>query len=147
VPERRLDDASDAAALDAMRARVFRVHRCGAERLPGRLPLGGRIAIDIAVAYGRDRPPEIEMVLGIQHSDDRVVEADRPERHEPRAVEDAHLLCGRELAYEGVVRYRRADQPEPGRLRLLGRSFRAVLSTIIFDLVVVGSPLLAIERN
>ena len=53
--ERRLDDTRDGAAEDAMRARVFRVHRSVVDRLPGRLAIGGRVAVDIAVANCRDR--------------------------------------------------------------------------------------------
>src|SRR5258708_37565273 len=59
----RLDDGCDAAALDAMRARVLRMHRCVGERLPSCFTIGGRVAIDIAVANCRDWPPEIVMVL------------------------------------------------------------------------------------
>src|SRR3981081_1195106 len=52
--ERRLDGTRDAAAEDAMRARIFRVHRRVVDRLPSRLTIGGRIAISIAVTYCRD---------------------------------------------------------------------------------------------
>src|SRR5215471_3189884 len=60
--EHGLDDTRNAATLDAMRARIFRVHRRGGDRLPGCLTFGGWVAIDIAVADGRDRPPEVVMV-------------------------------------------------------------------------------------
>src|SRR5258708_139113 len=125
--ERRLDDTRDGPAQDAVRTRVFRVHRCAGDRLPGCLTIGGRIAIDIAVANCRDRPPEVVMVLGVQYSDKRVVEPKRHERHEARAVDDTHLLCGYELAYEWVIGDRCTDEPEPGRLGLLGCSLRTVL--------------------
>src|ERR1700747_2009644 len=61
--ERRLDDTGDGAALDAMRARVFRVHRRVGDRLPGCVTISGRIAIDIAIANGCDRSPKIVVVL------------------------------------------------------------------------------------
>src|SRR4030095_16728514 len=57
-PEHCLDDTCDAAAQDAMGARVFWVHRRVGDRLPRCLTICGRVAIDIAVANGRDRPPE-----------------------------------------------------------------------------------------
>src|SRR5882672_5684851 len=63
--ERRLDDTRDAATQDAMRARVFRMHRRWRDRLPGCLTIGIRIAVDIPVANCRDRSPEVVMVLGI----------------------------------------------------------------------------------
>src|SRR3954462_9765157 len=43
------------------------------------------------------------MVLGIEHSYERLVEADRRQRHQPRAVADTHLFRGHELAYERMV--------------------------------------------
>src|SRR5258705_5232182 len=106
--ERLLDDTRNGAAQDAMRTRVFRVHRRSAYWLPGCLTIRGRVAIDITVANGRDRPPEVVMVLGVQHSNECIIEPKRHERHETRAVHDAHLLCGDELAYEGMIGRRRA---------------------------------------
>jgi hypothetical protein len=43
------------------------------------------------------------LVLGVQHSDDCVREADRHERHEPRAVDNAHLFCGYKLALVNLL--------------------------------------------
>src|SRR6266849_1157575 len=143
-PKNRLDDTRDAAALDAMRARVFRVHRRVGDRLPGCHNIRGRVAIDIAVTNCRDRPPEVVMVLGVQYGDDRVVEPDRLERHEARTVDDTHLLCDHELAYEGVIRHWSTHEPEPGSLGLLGRSLRTDPSSEAFQLVVVCCPLLAL---
>src|SRR5450631_2033585 len=140
--QHHLDDGCDAAALDAMRARVFRMHRRVGDRLPGCLTIGGRVAMDIAVANCGDRPPEVVMILGVQHSDNCVVEPNRHECHKPRAVDDTHLLCDHELAYEGVIRHWSTHEPEPGSLGLLCRSLRADLSTIVLDLVVVCCPLL-----
>jgi len=60
----------------------------------------------------------------VLHGDDRVVEPHRHQRHQPCAVNDTHLLCGHERPYEGVIGDRRTDEPEPGRLGLLGGSFR-----------------------
>src|SRR5439155_21625989 len=63
--EYRLDDTGDRTGLNAVGAWVFRVHRRGENRLPSCLTIGVRVAIDIAVANGRDWPPEVVMVLGI----------------------------------------------------------------------------------
>src|ERR1700704_6015349 len=76
------------------------------------------VAINIAVANCRDRPPKIVMVFGIQYSDERVVETKRHDCHEACAVDDTHLLYGHELAYEGVIGDWCTDEPEPGRLGL-----------------------------
>src|SRR5258706_13543307 len=59
----RLDHTGNRTALNAVGAWVLRVHRRGEDRLPRCLTIGRRIAIDIAVANGRDRPPEVVMVL------------------------------------------------------------------------------------
>src|SRR5271168_876632 len=61
--ERRLDDPRDGAAGDAMRARVFRVHWRVVDRLPSRLTISGRVAINIAVANCSDWAPKVVMVF------------------------------------------------------------------------------------
>src|SRR5712672_1881718 len=71
-PEHRSHHPGDAATLYAMRAGILRVHRRIGDRLPSRLAVGSGVAIDIAVADRRDRSPEIILVLGVQHRDDRV---------------------------------------------------------------------------
>src|SRR5262249_57392867 len=58
-PEHRLDHTRDAAAKDAMRTRIFRVHRRVVDRLPGRLAIGLRVVVDVAIANGGDRAPEV----------------------------------------------------------------------------------------
>src|ERR1700737_2767452 len=107
---------------------------------------GAGVPLDIAVAICRDGPPEVVMVFGVQHSDDRVVESNRLERHEACAVEDTHLLCGHELAHQGLIGQKRTC-PEQGCLGLLGRSLRTDLSAIVLDLVEVCRPLFAVQRN
>src|SRR5437763_4502128 len=92
APEHSLDDTRNRTALNAVGARVFRVHRRVEDRLPGCLTIGGWVAVDVAVANGRNRPPEVVMILAIQHGDDRVVKANRYKRHETRAFDDAQLL-------------------------------------------------------
>jgi hypothetical protein len=62
------------------------------------------------------------MLLGVEYDDQRIVEANRHERHEPRAVADTHLLCGHELAYKGVIGLRAGHEPEVGSFGLLSRS-------------------------
>src|SRR5260370_25415888 len=145
--ERRLDDRRDGAAEDAMCARIFRMHRRVVDRLPGHLAICGRVAINIAVANRGDRSPEVVMVLGVKHRHQRVVEPNRHDRHEPRTVADTHLLCCRELTYEGVIGWWPDHEPEPGGLSLLRRPLRTVFPAIAFELVEVCGPLLALQRN
>src|SRR6476660_5243195 len=66
-PEHRPDYTCDAAAQNAVRTWVFRVHRRVGDRLPSGLAIRGWVAIDIAVTNCRDGPPEIVVILGIQH--------------------------------------------------------------------------------
>src|SRR5215467_4671528 len=87
------------------------------------------------------------MVLGVEHSYERLVEPNRHERHEPSAVADTHLFCGYELAYERMIGWRTDHEPEPGGLRLLRRTLGTGLPAIVLDLVVVGCPLLALQRD
>src|ERR1700722_16779856 len=70
--EHRLDDAGGGAALDAMRAGVFGMHRRGSDWLPSCLALGGRIVVNVAVTNGCDRPPEVVIIFGIQNCEDRI---------------------------------------------------------------------------
>src|SRR5260370_1096810 len=130
-----------------MRTRIFRVHRRVVDRLPSRLTVSGRVAINIAVANCRYWPPEVVMVFGVEHSYERVVEPNRHERHEPRAVAHTHLLCGHELAHERMIGWRTGQEPEPGGLGLLGRSLLTGLSAIVFELIEVCCPLFALERD
>ena len=39
------------------------------------------------------------MVLGVKHSYERLVEANRRQRHKRRAVADIHLFCGYERVH------------------------------------------------
>src|SRR5689334_24491771 len=145
--QHRLDNARDAAADDAVRAWVFRVHRRVVDWLPSRFTIGGRVVIDIAIANRRDRPPEVVMILGIEHSYERLVEANRCERHKPRAVADTHLFCGYELADERMVSWWTDHEPEPGGLGLLRRTLCTGLAAVLLDLVVVSCPFRALQRN
>src|SRR5262249_41835277 len=109
--------------------------------------IGRLVVIDIAVANGSDRAPELVVIFGIEYGDERVVKPNRHERHEPRAVDDTHLLCGHELAHERMIGWRTRHEPEPGGLGLLRRSLHTFPSTIVFEFIVVGRPLLAFQRN
>src|SRR5215471_231324 len=145
--ERRLNDARDGATKDAVCARVFGVHRRVIDRLPSRLAFRDVIAVNIAVTDGSDRSPEVVMVLGVEHSYERVVEADSRERHKPRAVTDTHLFCGYELAYERVIGWWTDHEPEPCSLGLLRRALCTGLAAIVLELVIVSCPFLARQRN
>src|SRR5439155_13449185 len=109
--------------------------------------LSRRVAVVVAIADGGDRSPEVVVVLGVQYSNDRIGDPNRDQRHEPRTVDDTHLLRDHQLPDKRMIGHRWTDQPEPGRLGLLDRSLGAVLSAIILEFVVVGCPLLALQRN
>ena len=70
---RGLYDARDGAAEDAMRARIFRVHWRIVGRLPSCLAFREVIAVNITIPDGSDWAPEVVMVLGVEHSYERVV--------------------------------------------------------------------------
>src|SRR5215813_4873086 len=145
--EHRLDDTRDGPAEDTVRARILRMHRRIIDWLPSRLTVGSRVVVDIAVANSGNRPPKVVMVLGVEHRDQRLVEPNRDQRHEPRAVADIHLLCRHEIAREGVIGWWADHQPKPGDLGLLGRALGTGLAAIVLDLIVVSCPLLAVQRN
>src|SRR5262245_13914757 len=115
-----------------MRARILRVHRRVLDRLRSWVTFGSRFAVDVTVANCRDWPPEVVVVLGVEYSDERVVEADCHERHESRAVGDTHLLRGRQLAQKGVIGLRTGHKPESRGFGLLGSSLQTDLSAILF---------------
>src|SRR5712664_1277593 len=53
---------------------------------------------------------------------ERVVEANRCERHKPCALADIHLFGDYELTYEWMIGWRTDHEPEPGGLGLLRRT-------------------------
>src|SRR6202042_3394132 len=61
--EHSLHDACDAAALDAMCARIFRMHRSSSDGLPRGAGISVGVSVDIAIANCRDRSPEVVLVL------------------------------------------------------------------------------------
>src|SRR5579871_3532694 len=111
-----------------MRAWVFRVHGRDSDRLPSCLSICGQVAIDVTVANCGDRTPEIVMVLGIQHSHNRIIETNRDERHETCAVENAHLFRDDQLADQWMICDRRPGKPEASDLSLLSIALCAPLS-------------------
>src|SRR5690348_11874288 len=63
--EQRFDYRSNGRTQNAVSARIFRVHRCCVDRLPGGVALRGGITVDVAVTYCRNRTPELVFVLGV----------------------------------------------------------------------------------
>src|SRR4029077_1138158 len=141
--ERRLNDARDGAAEDAMRTRVFRVHWRIVDRLPSRLAVREVVAVNITITDGSDWAPEVIMVLGVEHGYERILEANGRERHEPRAVADTHLFGDYELTHEWMIGWCTDHEPEPGGLSLLRRTFLTILSAVILYLVVISCPFIA----
>ena len=70
-----------------MGAWIFGMHRRVVDRLPGCLAFGGGVAVDIAVADGRDRAPERVLVLGVQDGDHSVRFRGGYHCHESSAVD------------------------------------------------------------
>src|SRR5258706_11719879 len=87
------------------------------------------------------------MVLGCKTRYQRIVSTNRNERLEPCTGARPHLLCRHELSCEGLVGLWADHEPEPGGLGLLRRSLRTVFAAIVFELVEVCGPVLALQRN
>src|SRR3982074_3509846 len=68
------------AAITAVAAPLWM--QC-AQGYSGCLELGGRVAVDVAIADRGDRPPELVVILGVEHRDRGVGQGYRDERHEP----------------------------------------------------------------
>ena len=60
-----------------MRTRVFRMHGCRVDRLPGSVALGRRVVVDVAIADGGDRTPEFVVIFGVEHGDQPIGSRDR----------------------------------------------------------------------
>src|SRR5262249_52328483 len=85
------------------------------ERQPGRIQLGGRIVISVAVANSGDRTPKLIVVLRIEDRDERVRAGDSDRPQQTRSVEYVQLLGGRDLTHHRVVDDRTWRQPETRR--------------------------------
>src|SRR5262249_7440642 len=105
------------------------------DRLPAGVALGRSIAVDVTVTYRGNRPPEFVFVLGIKESDSAVDHSCREKRHEPRAVEQIHILCDDDLPQHWMVRTRANQQPEPRVFGLPRCALRAVLRPELLDLI------------
>lgn len=66
ITEKGFEHCGSSRAIDAMSARVFRVHRRRNERFPSRIAFGGVIAVYVAVADRRHRSPEVVRVFGVK---------------------------------------------------------------------------------
>ena len=98
-----------------MCTRVFRMHRRRADRLPGGVPFGGRIVVEIAVANGSDRTPELVLILGVEHGNKRIGSRDRAEREQARAIDEAGLLGRNDPGDDGIIASAVDRQPETTR--------------------------------
>src|SRR5262245_30223947 len=110
--QRSLDGRRNGAANDAMRARIFWMHRRVVDWLPGRVAFGRRIFVDIAVADGGHWAPEIVVVFSVEHRDAGIGGGNGRQRHETRAVDDTHLLRLRQLPHDRIGTLRAGDEPK-----------------------------------
>src|SRR5215471_15691193 len=124
-----------------MGAGVLRVHRRDADWLPGRVALGDRVAVTIAVADRRNWPPELICIFGVEYGDHRVGCGHRDERHEPGAVEHIQSFGDDDLTWQCVGGARADKQPEMRIFGLSARALRTVARAELFDLVVVPRPI------
>ena len=135
-----LQHGADGAGQDAVRARVLRVHRRVDQRRPAGIGLGGVVAVELAVADGGDRAPEVVGVLGIEHGDQRFVHRLRRGGVEARVAQHVAPGLQRHRAQHAVVDGRQRVVPEARDLGLLRRAARAGLAAQRLDLVEVARP-------
>jgi len=120
--EQSLDDSRQRGAADAVRTRVFRMHRGVVDRLPSRLRGYRRIAAQIAVSNCGDGPPEVIMILAIHHGDVGVCFRHGDECHKSCAIHDVHFPGHDQLARDRMVGHGSGNQPEPRIFGSGGRS-------------------------
>src|SRR6516225_1978017 len=144
--EFRSNDCGDGGIDDAMSTGIFGVHRRYIERLPRRIALDGWIAIDIPIAYCRDRSPEFVMILGLKQRDFGSCFCHRDQRHQMCAVNNVHFLGDYNLPFK-LVRHAGVDcNPEACVFSLPRGALGAVLFAKLLDFIVISSPQGAGER-
>ena len=116
------------------------MHRRVDERRPARIALGRVVTVDITVADGRDRAPEVVRVLGVEDRDQRVVHGHRGGRQEPRVLGHVAAGHGGDRARHRPVDGGSGRLPELGDDGLLRATLGAVLPADRLDLVVVTRP-------
>src|SRR5216683_1274424 len=143
----RPEDGADRRSSNTVRARVLGVHWGINEWHPRGITLGHAVAVRITVSNRSDGPPEIVVILRVEHRDQRVV----------------HRLCGngeqasvlRALSPRRVgdrPHHRKVDRgcrgfPETGDVRLFRGPACAVLCAERLDLVIVARPQFAVEAG
>src|SRR5829696_9543473 len=114
---------------------------------PGNIPKCRVVAIEVAVADRRLRPPEVVRILGIPAGDPRVGGGEIHQRENIRRVGDVKTAGVDHLACDTIPDGRRGAEPEACDLGLLGGSRRAVACANLLDLVVVTLIAAAVERR
>src|SRR5215510_16152317 len=130
-----------------MRARIFRMHWRVGNRLPSRFAFGRRIVVDIAIANRSDRAPEVVVVLGVEYRNAGIRGSHGYDGHEPRTVDQIHLLSNHDLPSDRIGALRAGDKPETSIFGLSGGTAGAVSRAECLDLIVVLGPFRAFERN
>ena len=90
--EKELQDRREGAREVVGTRRIVRIRRCVKQRIPAGIADRPRVAVVVALANGRDRPPEVEVKLRLPTSDCRIGRREVREREEPGAVTDIQLL-------------------------------------------------------
>ncbi len=103
------------------------MHRRRVERRPAGIAFGPIVAVHVAVADRRHRPPEIVGELRVPVGDEGVGDAHVEQREQARAVGQAELPGLGEPPRRGLPRLREISRgPELHRLGLFGRARRAL---------------------
>ena len=93
-----------------------------------------------------DRPPQVVMVLRIEHGDVGVVRGHGDKRKQPRGVGEVERLEADEFSHDRIPRWRSRDQPKTTDVGLLGCSLGAVQAADLTDLVQVSGPRVGMFR-
>src|SRR5215831_11186337 len=64
-----LENRADGRRMNAVSARIFRVHRRIDKRRPRSISLGRVVAVDVTVPNSCDRPPKVVVVLRVEYRD------------------------------------------------------------------------------
>src|SRR4051794_2785264 len=107
IPEHGFEDASRRAGIDAGLRRILRMHWRCVERQPARVALGRLVAVLVAIADRRDRPPEIVLELRVPIDDKAIGESHRKQPEQAGVLGERKPSARRDL--RGGLEPRRAQ--------------------------------------
>src|SRR6266567_839476 len=125
-----------------MRTGIFGMHWRINKRQPRCIPFGEGIPINVAIANGGDRTPEIVCVLRVKYRPYRIVRCHRGNREKPSIEGKIPIGAG---LHDGYIDYRVYCGPKGSDLGLLWGAFRVRLRAEFFDFVVIACPDIACQ--